>query len=421
MRRPSTVTAILLASFLATGVASAQDFDTAGEQQMLARINAMRAAQNLAPLTRNEGLDAAARTHSADMASQGVLTHVSDRTGTPADRIRAAGVTASTIAENVALHRTTEEAHEALLASDAHRANMMSPDVTHIGLAALRTERGVYVTQLFAAIPAAPAPVPELPPPAVVAAPAPSRDDDASGDVEVQPQEVEVPREEEEAPAVAAPEAQPESTGDHCISPVPGIRFCSRASAPAAQRTEPRVEPLAPSAPPMMVPAPAPERASPPANLQVQPGSNGTVIIQRTPDGSRIEGYWVYSGRWWYYPMVAGAQPGQRLQPDLSVSGPPPGFPEHPFGPPRAQATMPPAQPQAWRVAPPPPPVAAPLVPPPRGPARIVVAPGTAFYAVPPPPMMGNPDRNWRRAHAEWMRAYRRWLREQARLRRQAL
>lgn len=414
MRRPLTASAVLFASLLlTTGAASAQDFDAAGEQAMLARINAMRAAQGLAPLTRHSGLDAAARAHSSDMASQGALTHVSESSGTPADRVRAAGVTASTIAENVALHRTASEAHAALLGSDAHRSNMMSADVTHVGLAALRTERGVYVTQVFAAI-AAPAP-----PPAVAAAPVePAPVEPAlvapAPAAPVEPAPSEAPTDEpgpavvaEQAPA--APPARLE--GADCITPVPGVRLCGRLPAPSIQRVEPeaRVEAAPPVAAPPAVAAPS----APAASLHVQPGSNGTVVIQRTADNARVEGYWVYgSGRWWYYPMHPGAQAGQRLQPDLSVSGPPPGFPAHPGGAPRAVP-----QPRAYRVAPPARVPAQPAQPH----AQITIAPGTAFYAVPPPPMTGTPDRSWRRAHRQWMRAYRRWLRQQARLRRQAL
>lgn len=405
MTRPLTASAVLACLLLASGLASAQDFDAAGEQEMLARINAMRTAQGLAPLSRHEALDAAARAHSSDMATQGALTHVSESTGTPADRVRAAGVIAATVAENVALHRTTADAHEALIGSEAHRANMMSSDVTHVGLAALRTERGVYVTQVFAAI-AAPAPEP----PPAVALPEPV----APAPVEVEP--------EEEEPALVEEHAEPPSpdASAECITPVPGVRLCgrlpARLPAPSVQQVEPQVQAPQVEAPAVQAPPPvAPPPSGPPSHLHVQPGTNGTVVIQRTPDNSRVEGYWVYSGRWWYYPMPPGAQPGHRLQPDLRVSGPPPGFPEHPFGPPGAGA-----RPQAYRVAP-----AVPIQPPPIQPvqprAHITIAPGTAFYAVPPPPMVGNPDRNWRRAHREWMRSYRRWLREQDRLRRQAL
>ncbi len=427
MRRLSTASAVVLGCLLASGVAAAQDFDAAGEQQMLARINAMRAAQQLGPLARHDGLDAAARAHSQDMAAQNALTHVSPTTGTPADRVRRAGVSATTIAENVALHRSAEDAHQALLGSDAHRANMMSPDITHVGLAALRTDRGVYVTQVFAAI-GAPAPpaVAAAPPVAAPAAPAAPA---VAAPVAPTAPAVAAPS----APAIAAPSqappAAPAAPGEQdCFSPLPGVRICGRLPAPSVEPPA-AAAPVAPVAPAPIAPAPvapapvAPAPAAPapsPARLVVQPGTNGTVIHAHAADG-RVEGYWVYgSGRWWYYPMPPGAQPGQQLQPDLRVSGPPPGFPEHPFGPPRGPQPVAP-RPHAWQAAPPPPPpVASPVILDPRA-GQLTVAPGTTFYAVPPPPMMGTPDRAWRRSHAQWSRAYRRWLRDQTRLRRRAL
>ncbi|MCZ7683924.1 MAG: CAP domain-containing protein [Sandaracinaceae bacterium] len=211
MRRLSTASAVVLGCLLASGVAAAQDFDAAGEQQMLARINAMRAAQQLGPLARHDGLDAAARAHSQDMAAQNALTHVSPTTGTPADRVRRAGVSATTIAENVALHRSAEDAHQALLGSDAHRANMMSPDITHVGLAALRTDRGVYVTQVFAAI-GAPAPPAVAAAPAVAAPAAPA------------------------APAVAAPAAAAPTAPAVAAPSAPAIAAPSQAPRPRRPR-----------------------------------------------------------------------------------------------------------------------------------------------------------------------------------------
>ena len=86
---------LFAALLLAPALASAQDFDPAGTEAMFAQINVRRAENDLAPLSRHEGLDAAARTHCADMATQQQLTHVSESSGTPADRVRGAGVEAS--------------------------------------------------------------------------------------------------------------------------------------------------------------------------------------------------------------------------------------------------------------------------------------------------------------------------------------
>ena len=377
--------ALALGLALGPSVASAQDFDPAGEQSMLVRINAMRASQNLAPLLRDRGLDAAARTHCADMASEGALSHVSQTTGTPADRVRNAGVTATTIAENVALHRTTDEAHQALLASDAHRANMLGPDINHVGLAALRTERGVFVTQVFAAI------APAAPPPVVAEAP----------------------------PAPLAPAIVPPAPA--VVAPAPPVLAEPSPRPPDANVSGPQVEPQ-----PFATLAPPPGRVMggvmPPVGaLEAQAGSNGTVVLNREAPGGRVQGYWVYaSGRWWYYPMPPGAQAGQHLQHDPRVESPPPGYPAHPFGPPQAQAQRPPMppqpMPQAWGLAPPAP--GGFTIDPYAGQGSITIAPGTAFYAVPPPPMTGGrPTRAWRRAQRNWERAHQRWQRSQARAR----
>ena len=361
--------------------AAAQDFDTSGEQSMLARINAMRAADGLAPLDRDQALDAAARAHCVDMAAQRQLTHVSESSGTPADRVSAAGVEAQTIAENVALHRTAEEAHQALLASDAHRANMMGPSHTHVGIAALRSDHGVYVTQVFAALPQPEAAPPEAPPAEVVPAmPAPSVE-------ESQPEVLQAP-----PPAAPAPVFAPQLTAPQTTAP----------QARAPQAPQPQAAPQAPQ---------------PQATYAAQAGSGGTVVIERR--AGRVAAYWVYgSGRWWYYPMPPGAQPGQQLQVDRSVQGPPPGFPAHPRGQAQAQPAPRPAAPYATPYYPQPQPY---VQPPPRGGTVITIVPPVGGYYAPPPPYTGPPSRAWRRAQRRWERSRRRWLQQQRRVRRRAL
>ncbi|GAB4216201.1 MAG: hypothetical protein OHK0013_42430 [Sandaracinaceae bacterium] len=181
--------------------------------------------------------------------------HVSPRTGTPVDRVRAAGLDTQEIAENVAMHGRVSDAQAALEASDAHLANMLNPRFTHVGLAAVRDERGFYLTQVFARV--------ESPPASETIAPAP-------------------------VVAPAAPEA---------VTP----------SAPAT--------------------APTPPPTVPPATPTTGPtGVPGQVLTVRTPAGATL-GYWVCgSGRWWYYPLPVSTASGQRLVPDLSVTGAPPGY-----------------------------------------------------------------------------------------------
>lgn len=157
MRRFVFLSALFAALGLAH-VASAQDFDAAGEEAMLNRINALRVERQLAPLGRSAELDAVARAHTSHMIERGQLAHVTPETGTPEDRVRRAGVPAGVIAENVAFHRDAPQAQAALEGSEAHLANLLNPDVTHVGLGSRSNGRGVYVTQVFAQLapPAAP-------------------------------------------------------------------------------------------------------------------------------------------------------------------------------------------------------------------------------------------------------------------------
>ena len=157
---------VVSASVALVPLAHAQD-DAAGVEQMLIRINQMRSAAGIATLARDARLDASARAHSADMAANDMLEHVSPRSGDPMARIAAAGLPNVQVAENIALNADVLAAHGALVGSDAHRANLLNPALTHIGLAAVRSPRGVYVTQVFAALGAAP--VAQLPTPAVAA------------------------------------------------------------------------------------------------------------------------------------------------------------------------------------------------------------------------------------------------------------
>lgn len=160
-------------------VETSLDVDASGENEVLARINSMRNALHLGSLTREEHLDAAARLHSEDMARNGFLDHVSPRTGNPQRRVHDAGVSPRELAENVAQNSSAIAAHEALVASEPHRNNLVNPNYTHVGLSVVRRDDQVYVTEVFARLDdasaqptAAPVPAaPPLPAPEVATAP----------------------------------------------------------------------------------------------------------------------------------------------------------------------------------------------------------------------------------------------------------
>jgi uncharacterized protein YkwD len=128
------------------------EFETpeAAADQAARLLNADRGRFGLPPLQRDADLDAIARAHSEDMRSRGFVGHVSPTTGGPSDRIKAAGWKAAISAENVALNRSLWDAEAGLLRSLGHRRNILSSQLTHVGLGAVRQGPNWYVTQLFA-------------------------------------------------------------------------------------------------------------------------------------------------------------------------------------------------------------------------------------------------------------------------------
>ncbi len=332
--------ALLFASTAST--AFAQD-DTAGEDAMLARINELRAAQGAGPLARDGRLDAAARAHSHDMADHQQLMHVSESSGTPTDRVHAAGLAIDEIAENVAMHSDTSQAEATLEASPPHLANMLNPRFTHVGLAAILHGDGTYVTQVFGRIeagtPTVTAPstattvAPTLPPPSTTAP--------STATVTVTP----------------PPTATPSATGQAIVVP---------------------------------------------------PSSSGVVTVPPARPG--VAGYWVCgSGRWWYYPIPAGASSGTQLQPDMAISGPPPGYASTSCGG-GAYAVAPRPSAPTTTIVTPPPRMGAPVIVQPGlvigpwgGGVRVEVAPAPMYAPAPvyvtPPRVYGRPRGRWRRRY----------------------
>ncbi|MBZ4322535.1 CAP domain-containing protein [Streptomyces huiliensis] len=118
---------------------------------VLALTNARRTAAGLRPLSGDPRLTAAAQAHSADMAARGYHAHVSPDGGRPWDRAVAAGSVHRSIGENVACgQRSPAEVVEGWMNSPGHRANILAPGFTHLGVGfAGGGPAGTYWTQLF--------------------------------------------------------------------------------------------------------------------------------------------------------------------------------------------------------------------------------------------------------------------------------
>jgi serralysin len=116
------------------------------EMQMLALVNAARSANGLQPLAINSRLNTSAETHSRWMLNTDVFSHTGASGSTATDRMRAAGYVFSgawTSGENIAWQSergATGIADDVvnlfnnLMNSPGHRANILSPNFTQIGI-----------------------------------------------------------------------------------------------------------------------------------------------------------------------------------------------------------------------------------------------------------------------------------------------
>jgi uncharacterized protein YkwD len=132
------------------------------EQSMLQMINAERAKFGLQPLVFNETLAQIGRAHSAEMRDLNYFSHDSPTRGLrePLDRYLAVvGRSPRLVAENIyrawgSQHRLTDadirKAHDALMNSPGHRANILLPNATRLGVGiAVNGTGDLWLTQTF--------------------------------------------------------------------------------------------------------------------------------------------------------------------------------------------------------------------------------------------------------------------------------
>ena len=120
------------------------------EAQMLELVNAERVSAGLEPLAPDPELTEVARRHSADMFARGYFSHVTPEGRSPFDRMEAADVRFLTAGENLALAPTLSIAHQGLMNSPGHRANILRPEFGRVGIGIMDGGlRGLMVTQNF--------------------------------------------------------------------------------------------------------------------------------------------------------------------------------------------------------------------------------------------------------------------------------
>lgn len=124
--------------------------DEASELKMLELINKERKKEGLGILEMDKTTVEVARKHSRDMFERSYFAHENLDGLSPFDRMEAGGVKFLTAGENLALAPDIEMAHNGLMNSPGHRANILSPDFKRIGIGVIDGgQYGKMFTQNF--------------------------------------------------------------------------------------------------------------------------------------------------------------------------------------------------------------------------------------------------------------------------------
>lgn len=118
-------------------------------QELFAKINLARIEEGVETVAWSAALAELAGGHGWEMYEQGYFSHRSPTTGSVDDRLDVAGIPFRAAGENLALSPTVSSVHEGLLFSEAHRATMLDPRFTRVGVSALEGPLGLMVVQVF--------------------------------------------------------------------------------------------------------------------------------------------------------------------------------------------------------------------------------------------------------------------------------
>jgi len=120
------------------------------ESEMVTLVNNERVSRGLRPLQVDSALTEVARGHSADMFERGYFGHITPDGISPFDRLLAAHIDFLVAGENIALAPTLTIAHEGLMNSPGHRANILDTQYGRIGIGIVDGGKyGIMITQMF--------------------------------------------------------------------------------------------------------------------------------------------------------------------------------------------------------------------------------------------------------------------------------
>lgn len=116
--------------------------DPLNEQGMLDLVNEARVSRGLVPLEMDAELLGVARAHADDMFRRGYFAHNTPDGIDPFDRMREADIVFGLAGENLALAPTLDIAHQGLMNSPGHRANILNGGFRRVGIGVL--DGGIY-------------------------------------------------------------------------------------------------------------------------------------------------------------------------------------------------------------------------------------------------------------------------------------
>lgn len=125
--------------------------DAQAEARMIALVNRERTSRNLPELKPDSAITQVARGKSRDMFERRYFSHYDPDGANAADRMERSGVPFTFVGENLAYAPDVQSAHDGLMNSQGHRANILEPRFRRIGIGVI--DGGIYgkmFTQIFA-------------------------------------------------------------------------------------------------------------------------------------------------------------------------------------------------------------------------------------------------------------------------------
>jgi uncharacterized protein YkwD len=120
------------------------------EQRAFDMLNADRRANGLPRLKLNGSLVVLGENYGKDMIRRSFFSHYNPEGQSPFDRMRNHGINYRYAGENLAINRNIDAAEKAFMNSPGHRANILNPNYSEVGVGVSYDSRGsVYVVQEF--------------------------------------------------------------------------------------------------------------------------------------------------------------------------------------------------------------------------------------------------------------------------------